>query len=600
MARQYGEPLSFARDYHTIVARTKVEGFSFLTKTLPGLAKAIDKALVTGRLTPSHAFKRRKRHRYPVFLQVLMRRVFNEEGFVKTKPCIAAVRDLRQILYLCYKYEVTYANKVVKSFIDNFRRVDANLPNEDPEGLEVQTFWVLCVARTLLRDVVDSHGHIDLRPYIIPRHGPGAVATGEKSWEKMNFARKYSKIHQVFPYYEYFFANAADLRHNAKMYWRLNRDPEPLSKVQLVPKDSRGPRLICMEPLEFQYVQQGLANYLVPLIEAHPLTSGHVNFTDQEVNRKLALEGSIKRNCVTLDMKEASDRVSMWLVRELFSDTTILRYLEATRTEGTMLPDGDKLPFKKFAPMGSALCFPIEALVHWSIAVASLHVYNEITLKQATSAVYVFGDDIVIKGQDHSPLFDTFSQLGMLFNVDKCCTEGFFRESCGMDAFLGECVTPVKVKKPLPKSPKDANAYVSYLSYCNEMWERGNYHTSEYIRKRLENLYGRIPHVRPNSSVPGLTTTRGSFRIPYPQPFRSRYNADLQRTEYALLGVGPCKISRPNDRSQYNLSLIVPPKEPRPYTGDISGVKPQKAPWESIYPIPRRIKFKRRWTTCIA
>jgi hypothetical protein len=529
-----------------------------------------------------------------------MRRVFNEDGSVKEDPCISAVRDLRQILYLCYKYEVPYDKRTVDCFIDNFRSVDESLPTDFPEVFENQTFWVVNVARTLLRDLLDDDGIYDLRPYIYPGHGPGAVATGEKNWEKMEFKRFYAQIHKVFPYYEYFFINSADLRSRVDRYWRIKECcPEPLSAMQIVPKDSRGPRLICMEPLEFQYVQQGIARYLVPLIENHRLTRGHVSFTDQSINRCLALEGSIKGNCVTLDMKEASDRVSLWLVWLLFADTALWRYLEATRTDGTILPNGDKLLFKKFAPMGSALCFPIEALVHWSIAVASLHVYNEISLKQALSSVYVFGDDIIIKGQDHSPLFDTFAQLGMKFNADKCCTNGFFRESCGMDAYLGECVTPVKVKKPLPKSPKDANAYVSYVSYCNEMWERGNYCTSEYIREDLESLYGIIPHVRLNSDVPGLTTTRGT-QAHYPQPFKVRYNKAYQRNEVLLRGIRPCKISRPNNRSEYHRYLMIPPSGPKLITDVQSGVRPQDTPWEGVYASPRRIKFPRGWSTCIA
>lgn len=586
MVWQYGEPTQFARDFATIESRVSEEGFSFLTKTLPSLAKAIDKALVVGRLSPSHAFKRCAKHVYPVFLQVLMRRVFESDGSVKTNPCIAALRDLRQVLYLCYKYEVDYDAKVINNFLDNFEKVDCALPTDVPVGITNQDFYCIDVAHTLLRDlfsgVGDVYGDI-IRSSVTPNHGPGAVATGEKNWEKMNFKRFFDKIHQVFPYYEFFFANAMDLAANVKAYKALDKCAMPYSKVQLVPKDSRGPRLICMEPLEFQYVQQGLSKFLTRLIETNSMTAGHVNFSDQNVNRDLALQGSVSGDCVTLDMKEASDRVSYWLVKELFSDTPIWRYLDATRTEGTILPNGDKLPFKKFSPMGSALCFPIESLVHWSVAVASLHVYNEVTLKSAMSAVYVFGDDIIIKGQNHSPLFGTFEQLGMKFNAEKCCTNGFFRESCGMDAFHGECVTPTKVKKRLPRSPKDATAYASYIDYCNNLWSTGYLRTSEYIRLYLEKIYGRIPVVRPNSSVPGLKNIFGT-RAPYSQQFKSRYNNALHCIEYYLLGMRACKISRPLDRCEYHRKLMVRSDEFR----------------SGIYSVPRRVKFHRGWCTDLA
>jgi hypothetical protein len=156
-------------------------------------------------------------------------------------------------------------------------------------------------------------------------------------------------------------------------YRGLERLPAGTAKVVLVPKDSRGPRLISAEPLEYQWIQQGVGRSIVAHLEAHHLTKGRVNFTHQEVNRRLAQESSATLELATLDLKDASDRVSLELVRRVFKNTPeLVRALEAIRTDATLLPDGRVQSLKKFAPMGSAVCFPVEAFVFWAILTASI------------------------------------------------------------------------------------------------------------------------------------------------------------------------------------------------------------------------------------
>jgi hypothetical protein len=579
IVRFYGQPLQFDRDFRCIENRVKNEGFSFLTKTLPSLAKAIDKALVEGFLTIPTAFKKAKGKAYPAFMQVLLGMVFDREGFVKTDPSVTAVRDLRQVCYLCYKYEETYEEKTISIFLENFKDVDSSL-GWDPDftGYSFETqeviLSILNVARKLLHDVLQDFDGNDI---IEPRHGPGAVATGEKNWEKMNFARKYDCIHQVYPYYKFFFANAMDLAASVKKYKSLEQLPSGIAKVVLVPKDSRGPRLISMEPLEFQWIQQGLSRTLVKFIENHELTRGHVNFTDQEINRKLALRGSVSGDIVTLDMKEASDRVSLWLVRELFRDTPILAHLEGTRTEATELPTQEILLMRKFAPMGSALCFPVESLVHWSLAVATLNVVDRKSMKYARKSVYVYGDDIVIKGKNHMSLFDTFPYFKLKFNKDKCCTTGIFRESCGMDAVLGESVSIMKIKKPLPSSPYDAEGMVSYLETCNRLGSDGYAASSLHVGKYLLKVYGRIPHVQENSGVPGFVSE--AMLLSNPSSFKHRWNEELQRSEWYVRVPVARKHYRNLCRREYLRALLTRSEEFRP----------------GVYAEPRSIKLKWGW-----
>jgi len=577
MVRQYGQPSSFDRDFATLQSRVKNEGFSFLTKTLPLLGKAVDSALVTGEFDRPPNFKRSHGATFPAFLQVLFERVFNQDGSVKIDPCISAVKDLRQILFLVYKYEEAYNAKCIDRYLGSFTETDRllgwSLTNEATE----KSRKILDISRTLLSQVVEDVDVVN----IYPQHGPGAVATGEKNWEKMNFSRKYNCIHQVYPYYTYFVANAMDLAASVSTYKTMEEIPSGISKVVLVPKDSRGPRLICMEPLEFQWVQQGLKKNLEACIERHKLTRGHINFKDQEVNRELARIGSYRDSkIVTLDMKEASDRVSLWLVTELFSGTKLLKKLLGTRTEATELPTGEIHLLRKFAPMGSALCFPIESLVHWALSVASLNVEG-LSLKRALKAVYVYGDDIIIKGENHVPLLDHFPSFYLKFNEAKCCTTGIFRESCGMDAVLGQSVTPLKIKKQLPKNPYDANGYVSYLEYCNRLWNDAYYSSSNYLLAHVQKIYGRVPHTRLESDCPGLFT-----RVIPPSNthmFKKRWNSSLQRTEYRVKKVRGHDVVTPLDRCEYQRKLLISSNE------FVAG----------IYTVPRRIKLQLGWSQCL-
>lgn len=601
MVRHYGDPKSFERDFGTLKSRLGHEGLSYFTKTLPILAKALDSALTSGILTTPRNFKQASGKKFPAFLQVLFGLVFDKDGLLLVKPRIDAIKDLRQILYLCYKYEVDYDESVISDFLTNFKQVDIELGEEIPQTLSSIDFYVLDIARTLLSDLF-SEGCIT-RDTCLPGHGPGAVATGEKNWEKMNFKRKYEKLHAQFPCYLFYYANAAALASDVAHYHSLEERQYGVSKVCLVSKDSRGPRMICMEPLEFQYIQQGLAKAIVSLTETHRLTRGRVNFENQEVNRTLALDGSKSSNVVTLDMKEASDRVSTWLVRELFADTGIWPLLEATRTEFTRLPSGEEHRLRKFAPMGSALCFPIESLVHWSLAVSSLHVYEELPLDKAIRAIYVYGDDIVVKGENHESLMTTFPEFGLKFNEGKCCTSGIFRESCGMDAVLGSPVTPIKVKKAIPKNPYDAVGYVSYIALSNAMFRDAYYSTSEVVDEKLHSLYGEIPRASAYSAFPGLVDPRSSG---FPRgstkwtKFQHRWNKDLQCTEYRVMKLKTEKLHAmemaslsseqrakaivefdySRDRSEYHRKMITNSNE------FVAGV----------YTIPHRVKLQLGWT----
>jgi hypothetical protein len=197
-------------------------------------------------------------------------------------------------------------------------------------------------------------------------------------------------------------------------------------------------------------------------LESHRLTKGYVNFTHQEVNRDLALHGSIHEHIATLDLKDASDRVSLALVRRVFAKVpVVLQALEACRTTETQLPDGRLVELKKFAPMGSALCFPVEALIFWAILVSAMCKRTRLPLSVVGKRIFVYGDDIIVPVDWAPQCMLALERVGLRVNTAKCCITGPFKESCGMDAFKGVCVTPIRFRKQWTDRNSDGTAYAA-------------------------------------------------------------------------------------------------------------------------------------------
>lgn len=549
------------RDLNEIQSRLAQEGLSFLTKTLPRLGKAVDRALAHGDQFNYSGFKKAKGTQLPQFMRTLLDWLFTPDGYPwelhthgiqisneigtrrETRECsdtlqgfhprnadafidrfsrratskgwtlvresgqlghptrcvaegdvlsprgvqIKALRAVRQLCLFCYKLELPYtekdANKVISDFVDTDRELPTKPEMDSRKKSDPQFGWITNEARKIIARVLCN---VDPRKGI-PKHGPGAVATGERPSQKHHFKRYYRRLAAFFNYDEWFFLNHRHLCDDLSVMRGLKSEEFGTAKVVLVPKDSRGPRLISCEPLEYQWVQQGLMHQLVDALESHPLTRGHVNFSDQSINGGLALQGSDPDQgypWVTLDMKEASDRVSWILVEDLFPQVWV-DAIWASRTPQTRLPDGRVQKLRKCSPMGSAVCFPIEALVFYALAVATLMSTGIHSLHDATTNVYVYGDDIICRPDHYRMIANTYQAYGLKLNADKCCVYGPFKESCGVDAFYGHRVTPVRMRAPLTMSRKPSQL-ASMVALSNHLWSIGAYRSADYLKQHIE------------------------------------------------------------------------------------------------------------------
>jgi hypothetical protein len=308
-----------------------------------------------------------------------------------------------------------------------------------------------------------------------------------------------------------------------------------------------------------------------------------VNFTDQTINRELALAGSLDQEWVTLDMKEASDRVSVQLVKELFRDVPVLLdALMATRSTATTLPDGREVRLNKFAPMGSNLCFPVEAFVFYALAVGSLMEHGHYTRREARKRVYVYGDDIIVRREDYPFLLQTFPSYGLAFNDGKCCTAGSFRESCGCDAFRGVDVTPIKLRSVWSHRRRlDISVISSYTSLSNEAYARGYMRVSNRAECSVLKKTGPLP-IFSHEEIGGLGFVRpDACTQVQPQGVRTRWNNDLHRREVLTWRSAPLYSYSFADDWRTVLRRYVSPDQ---YT------KP------GTYALPRRSRPQRGWT----
>jgi hypothetical protein len=152
--------------------------------------------------------------------------------------------------------------------------------------------------------------------------------------------------------------------------------------------------------------------------------------------------------------------------------------------------------------MGSALCFPIEALTFWCLSVASIATSHAVDYRKAARFVYVYGDDIIVPTEYFQTVVDALSLANLKVNVNKSFHRGKFRESCGMDAYDGIDVTPTRIKTPWSGKSSDGSAFVSWSSYGNAFARRGYIRTSQYIWFLIESVYGKIPYGTSTSGFP--------------------------------------------------------------------------------------------------
>jgi len=525
-----GDALGFSpkRDIATLQRRIVFEGESFMTIAMPRLDDLLLEGLRDGTLPSSDGWGTHRK--LPEFLWDLWSRVFAvDTAVLRTDPDVHAIRWIRQIVRLQKKIFEVCSDDRVEDSIEQFKKVDQNLPSRSDLKKSLDPY-VRHVAQLLFGRVIGE----SMVSITDGKHGPGAVAERFGSNERWAFESISSQVESLVGS-EFFRSSWWDL---------LDRPPleETVpARLVAVPKTAAKPRLISIEPSYNQYVQQMLQGALKRGFQERNLIC---DYTSQDPNRELALLASRTGELATIDLSEASDRVSLALVEEIFGfNPSFLRFLRLSRSAFVQLPGGELVLLNKFASMGSALTFPIEAMVFTAIVIASicraenLHRPSFVkSLGRRGSGLSVYGDDIIVPTRYYPHVVQSLEAAGLKVNSGKSFTKGFFRESCGVDAYTGVDITPAYMRRRPPESQSDATEIVSLSSLRNQLYSRfGLNRTVRFIDHLINEI---LPYPEAPRGLDGVVRWSDN-----PDSKWSRWNQTLYRLEWKIISTHDTKRS---------------------------------------------------------
>jgi hypothetical protein len=565
----------FDRDKRSLASYASERGIGFFTLDLPNFGSILLDGLESGSLTLSGPVSRRvsKRVKVPALLRGLWLLVFTRSGSLRLDPDPTAIAFIRQFSDCCKKVELSCTparNKAaIQEFVDVERTArpptlrwtdDELFDGSDTRGLSFSSYGRLCQHASdstepalfeddlgrlseadthllerldsICRDVSTGLGLFDAVEYDTLRrsagrpsgtkNGPGAVSDLDRKKEKFFFRNWPEKLQSVFPID--FFGHRPDEQGDHFLNLEHN------SKLLMVPKTAKTPRLIASEPSYHQWCQQLVKVYLEDGIKTL-FGRDIITFDDQSKSYPLVELGSQDRSYCTVDLSAASDRLTCWTVERVFAkNLSLLNAFHACRTRVIGPSEGvdiDHTFLRKFSTMGSALTFPVQSLVFACVALAVLPGKPRLDsqLRRWRKQVRVYGDDIIIPSTGYADLVRLLTILGLKVNANKSFVRGHFRESCGFDAFQGHDVTPVKPRSLDPTKP---DGRVSLIELTNNLFLKGYWTASEAARSLLPKETAQsLPVVGHRSGATGLTSYVGSDV----SANRRRYNDRLQRIE---------------------------------------------------------------------
>lgn len=516
------------RDIKTVTVRFEHEGLAFLAITLADLGKATQKWLDLGRVVPSEcpAFKSGRSGRLPVFLQGFFERVFDPcSGALLDQPDIEAIYALRQLTLMFSKIALPSTTRkgnasvvspqrerrAMSDFVQcelEVRRSDACL---DPDYLgdfrRISDMLFGDAFRKVDRDVHFGR--------IIPKHGPGAVADKLTSNGKYRSRTWTNRLEQVFPARDYLNVNHRTFDENRRGIDFLEPGAEIPVRVITVPKTLKTPRIIAIEPTAMQYVQQGLLQSFLSAFREDGFLTSTIGIDDQDPNREMARSGSLSGELATLDLSEASDRVSNQHVRALFDlHPELLWAVDSCRSRKADVPGHGVIRLAKYASMGSALCFPIEAMVFLTICFIGIErelsaPLSPRTIKSFKEQVRVFGDDIIVPKDYVLSVVSALEAFGFRVNTGKSFWTGKFRESCGREFYDGHDVSIVKVRQVLPTQLQHASGVIASVALRNQLYWAGLWQSARWMDGYLGRIIKFYPNVAPSSPLLGRESSLG-------------------------------------------------------------------------------------------
>lgn len=424
------------------------------------------------------------------------------------------LRDLNQVCLYLTKVELTRPDLEQKGLQD-YIALEENYPLFD-----------ITVALAL-RDVLEDW----LRKYVpssLPHHGSGATADAGR-----DTILKFALLGTDAPLR----AMVRHCYHVDETYMMIHdtRELRRVSRLQFVPKTYKKLRSISMEPCSLMYFQQGVKDNLYRYIDRH--LDWCIRLGDQGRNRVFAQLGSAIGTYCTIDLTAASDSVGFRLVKFLFSRTPLWPELLGTRSFATELPDGSRIRLQKFAPMGSALCFPIETLIFAGICELAARAARTAGITPVDFSIY--GDDICCPSYFYDSVVRMLDKLGFIPNMSKSFHTGPYRESCGREYYNGIDISVVKHRgwDICSMNPDTRDALIDHANLCEGILPSVRRQCIHLLQER---------NLPPFFGVRGIrSTSPTNFHLP------QRWNHELFRTEIRLRVPHVCEGFVPDDATTY-------------------------------------------------
>lgn len=590
--------IGLGRDISRLTLLVENRGLGVFTLDLPLLESKLLLGLEQGLLPSSGYRKVSKKCRVPRLFSGLWLRIFDENLMLRSEADVNAIAFLRQLLLLGKKTDVPCSTERSAQAVKEYIHVERTLPvptlkwdlddlDPDGDGSRLHLCDALVTDLPLFPDKSENRrsdrillarcqrvadyfartlGSFD--PYSIiernrvdgsalgVKHGPGAVAERTGLFDKNDFIRWPVKLERIFPF--------NDFGRMPNDTYEPPQIGEAPSRLCLVPKTAKGPRIIAAEPTEHLWCQF-LVKSQLDFIIRESFIGKSIDFRRQDLSGQLVKKASLDRKLATIDLSSASDRLTCWLVERIFRfNPEFLHTIHACRTRYISIDvkgvDKTSLILRKYASQGTALTFPIQSLVFLIICVAALMQDSNFSgsdIERVARKVRVYGDDLILPTYGYEKVVALLHLLHLKVNTEKSFHSGYFRESCGSDFYKGYDVTPVKPSTTLSGGPASCKAV---LDTSNNLFYKGYWHASDYLMRRLnrDNRYrfplvgrdavadGFVTHsytraVRKTLSLVGfgnhrshrnrriLSTIHRALGLP---SYKARWNTKLQRVEY--------------------------------------------------------------------
>lgn len=401
----------------------------------------------------------------------LVRRISSTFGLLPPVDCFVSdplfIEWFKKVYQLiCFTLKVkqkTFTNEQETAYLKKIDQIEAEnrALRIDPNGDLIR------MARYLLRRCNEE---LDLSYHKIAKfahHGPGAVFDRTTHDDKSWWSAEFRTLNRALPP-DWYFASLSVLMDEFPSRERFDHIT---ARLALVPKDWKGPRGVFISPKEAVFAQLGIDEAIKECAKRSFMSNSYTP-ESQLPSQELALFGSSNREWSTLDLSDASDRVTVQLVRHLYNRNDYIM-LASTRPSHIVFPNGERRRLSMLSPMGDGKTFTVLTQVCWCLGMGAILLKDGYlpargpslsVLRDYSRKIKVYGDDIIVETAYYHTVCEALEACGLRVNLRKSFTNGFFRESCGCDALYGRIVTPIRQKISLDAtlSAEDAAGLIEF------------------------------------------------------------------------------------------------------------------------------------------